>query len=102
MTHPVDNLLHRSVLGKASFIARGIISLSLIFLLIAVSLRIGEEHVGQIDYLNSHYVAGLMVLQGRISQVYPSKTDTTFATTEFNRFAHDRFSNSLSRQDTVC
>lgn len=41
------------------------------------------------DYLMNFYVAGKLVVAGQAAALYPSGADSSFQTTEFNRFAHE-------------
>jgi hypothetical protein len=65
-------------------------SIGLFLLVLPVVATISFPSLMQVsDYLMNFYVAGKLVVAGRAAALYPSGTDSSFLTTEFNRFAHE-------------
>lgn len=77
-----------SIMRSAVFILGGVVALLTIVFMYWEDFCFDEKVVQYVDYRNSFYVAGLLVRQNRIADLYPQAGNARFHDTAFNRYAH--------------
>lgn len=83
-------LTKSSIIDRIVFVLGGTIAVLSLFVIVASYFWVDESRMQYMDFRNSFYIAGLLVQEGKIAEVYPKKSDQWFEQTEFNKFAHTK------------
>src|SRR4029453_9569553 len=82
--------MYKYLVGRTLFVLGGMSFAMCVLFMVAIYAVGDEQHAQFLDFRNSFYIAGQLVRQGRISELYPRASDATFGQTEFNRIAHSQ------------
>jgi hypothetical protein len=73
---------------RVGFVLSRSVGLLVLFLPLAATIS-WPQFMQRLDYVSSFYVASRLVSEGRVVDLYPDPSATSFSTAPFNAFAHE-------------